>query len=513
MKEKNRKTAEGILYTDEYQLTMAQLYFKTGIHEKRVQFDYFFRKYPDYGSHQAGYCIFAGLEWLLDWMDESRFRKEEVELLKGQKGRTGNRLFHDDFLKWLEKNGSFDGISMRSIPEGRVVHPNVPVTVVEGPFVMAQILETSLLNHLNYQTLVATKAARIREAGLDRMVIEFGLRRGQGRGASEGARGALIGGADFTSNTGVSHLLGYPPKGTQAHSMIQAFIALGEGELGAFQAYADLYPDDCLLLVDTINTLESGIPNAIKVFEELKRRGHEPFGIRLDSGDLAHLSIQAHKMLNKAGFSDAFIVLSNELDEMVIAQIISQIRAEASQNGIDADDLVKRLVYGVGTRLLTSKGQSALDGVYKLTAVQDQDKWLPSMKISETPAKTLIPGFKKAWRLYDRRDKAVGDLLGLEGENPETMDEIFMHHPVESNIYKILAKENIKGIEPLLQDIIKEGKTVCRMPDIEEMRKLRKQDMARLDEGVKRLINPHIYHVSLTRKLWELKEKLLQSQK
>lgn len=510
MKSRDKETAEGILYTDEYQLTMSQLYFKTGIHEKRVLFDYFFRKYPDYGSHQAGYCVFAGLEWLLDWINESRFRNGDIGLLKSQKGRTGSRLFHDDFLEWLGKNGSFEGISIRSVPEGRVVHPNVPIAVVEGPFVMAQVLETSLLNHLNYQTLVATKAARIREAGLNRMVIEFGLRRGPGKGANEGARGALIGGADFTSNAGMSHLLGYPPKGTQAHSMIQAFIALGEGELGAFQAYADLYPDDCLLLVDTINTLESGIPNAIKVFEKLKRKGHEPFGVRLDSGDLAHLSIQAHKMLSKAGFPDAFIVLSNELDEMVIAQIISQIRAEASQNGIDADDLIKRLVYGVGTRLLTSAGQSALDGVYKLTAVKHQDKWLPSMKISETPAKALTPGFKNVWRLYDQRNKAVGDLLGLENENPERMDEIFMHHPMEANTYKILAKETIKDVEPLLQDIMKEGKTVCPMPAIEEMRKLREQDMARLDEGVKRLINPHIYHVSLTKELWELKQRLLR---
>ena len=513
MKEKDKKTAEGILFTDEYQLTMAQLYYRRGIHEKRVHFDYFFRKYPDYGSHQAGYCVFAGLEWLIDWMQESRFRKEDIEYLRGQTGRTGSRVFQDDFLDWLLENGSFDKISMRAIPEGRVVHPNVPLVVVQGPFAMAQLLETVLLNHLNYQTLIATKASRIKEAGLDRMLIEFGLRRGQGKGANEGVRGAFIGGADFTSNVGMSHILGFPPKGTQAHSMIQAFIALGEGELGAFRAYAEIYPDDCLLLVDTINTLESGIPNAIRVFEELKKKGHEPLGIRLDSGDLAYLSIQAHKMLNRAGFHDAVIVLSNELDEIVIAQIISQIKAEAASNGIDADDLIRRLVYGVGTRLITSRGQPALDGVYKLTAVEEEGKWLPSMKISDSWAKALNPGFKLVWRLYDRREKATGDLLGLQHEDPEKVDTLLMYHPSDADVHKVLERKSLSKIEPLLQEIMREGKLTCDFPSMEEMRTLRKNDLLRLDEGVKRLINPHIYHVSLTRELWELKQKLIRLHK
>jgi len=355
MKPSDRPTAEGILLTDQYQLTMAQLYFKMGLHERFAQFDHFFRSYPNYGSHQAGYCINAGLEWLLDWMREAHFRDQDVEYLRGQTGRTGERIFDDDFLAWLRGNGVLDGMTMRAIPEGRVVHPNVPLTVVQGPLAMAQILETSLLNHLNYPTLIATKAARIHESGRGRLLLEFGLRRAQERGANAGARAALIGGADFTSNVGISHVLGYPPKGTHAHSMVQVFMALGEGELGAFRAYADVYPDDCLLLVDTIDTLESGIPNAIKVFEELRRKGHEPVGIRLDSGDLAHLSIQAAKMLNQAGFPDALIVLSNQLDELVIWQAITQIEAEAARYGVDPDHLIGRLVYGVGTRLITSR--------------------------------------------------------------------------------------------------------------------------------------------------------------
>jgi len=221
------QTTDGILFTDMYQLTMAQLYFRMGLHEKEVQFDHFFRNYPDYGSHKAGYCITAGLEWLLDWMRSSHFRQHDVDYLRSQVTRTGSRIFKDDFLDWLINHGDFSGLSMYAIPEGRVVHPNVPLTMVIGPLAMAQILETALLNHINYQTLIATKAARIREIGRGQIMLEFGLRRGQGKGANAGARAALIGGADFTSNVGVSAVLGSPPKGTHAHSMVQLFMSLG----------------------------------------------------------------------------------------------------------------------------------------------------------------------------------------------------------------------------------------------------------------------------------------------
>jgi nicotinate phosphoribosyltransferase len=285
MKPTDQSFAEGILFTDMYQLTMAHLYYRMGLHEKTVQFDHFFRSYPDYGAHKAGYCINAGLEWLIDWMQEAHFGDREVEFLRQQTGQTGRRLFDDDFLAWLRQHGHFGGLTLRAIPEGRVVHPNVPVTAVQGPLAMAQILETPLLNMLNYPTLIATRASRISLAGRGQLMLEFGMRRGQERGVNAGARAALIGGADFSSNTGISGVLGYDPKGTHAHSLVQLFMALGEGELAAFRAYADVYPDDCLLLVDTINTLESGLPHAITVFDELKRKGHQPTGIRLDSGD------------------------------------------------------------------------------------------------------------------------------------------------------------------------------------------------------------------------------------
>lgn len=511
MEPNERRIAEGILFTDQYQLTMAQVYFRTGMHEKQVQFDHFFRSYPNYGTHQAGYCINAGLEWLIDWMRGSRFTDEDIAYLRSQESRTGRRVFEDDFLDWLRDNGNFDGITLRAQPEGRVVHANVPLTVVEGPLAMAQILETSLLNHINYQTLIATKASRIRDTGHGRLLMEFGLRRAQDKGGNAGSRAALIGGADYSSNVGLSHTLGFPPKGTHAHSLVQLFMTLGLGELGAFQAYADVYPDDCLLLVDTINTLESGVPNAIKVFEGLKKQGHEPVGIRLDSGDLAYLSIQAAKMLDQAGFPDTSIVLSNDLDELVIWQIITQIQGDARNYGVDPDSLVRRLVYGVGTRLITSTGDPALGGVYKLVAVCDNDTWLPAIKLSESPLKTPNPGNKRAWRIYDNRGRATADLLTLEDEDPREWEQVVLRHPSDYTKSRTLSRSEISGIEPLLVDILREGKLVYELPPIQEMRTQREADIDRLDPGVRRLINPHVYHVSLSEQLWDMKQALITS--
>jgi nicotinate phosphoribosyltransferase len=511
----DQETAEGILFTDMYQLTMAQVYYRMGLHEKPVQFDHYFRDYPNYGSHKAGYCINAGLEWLLDWMREAHFRAEDIEFLRSQKSRLGASLFGEDFLTWLRHNGDFSGLNLSAIPEGRVVHPNVPLTVVRGPLAMAQILETSLLNHLNFQTLIATKAARIREIGRGQLLLEFGLRRGHGKGANAGARAALIGGADFTSNVGISAVLGYPPKGTHAHSMVQLFLAMGMSEYDAFRAYAEIYPDDCTLLVDTINTLESGIPNAIRVFEELRRKGHEPVGVRLDSGDLAFLSIQAARLLDAAGFPDVSIVLSNNLDELVIWQIITQITEEAPRNGVDADSLIKRLAYGVGTRLITSWGDSALGGVYKLVAVYQEGAWVPALKVSESPTKTPNPGYKRVWRIYDQRGKATADLLSLQDEDPlqilgsATNGGIMLRHPNDHAKCRELQREDISEIEPLLVPVLEEGRLVYELPSIEEMRKQRQADVERLDAGVRRLMYPHIYHVSLTERLWELKQELV----
>ncbi len=500
---------EGILFTDQYQLTMAQVYFHMGLHNTPAQFDHFFRKYPDYGMHEAGYCVNAGLAWLLDWMASARFRDAELSYLRSQTDVQGRRIFTDDFIAWLRQHGNFEGLSLSAIPEGRVVHPNVPLTVVRGPLIMAQILETALLNMLNYQTLIATKAARIRASGRGQLLLEFGMRRGHGEGVNAGARAALIGGADYTSNVGISAVLGYPPKGTHAHSLVQSFIALGGSELDAFRAYAEVYPDDCLLLVDTVSTLDSGVPNAIRVFEELRRTGHKPVGVRLDSGDLAYLSIQTAKLLDAAGFEDTVIVLSNNLDELVIWQIITQIEDEAPLYGVEAARLVARLVYGVGTGLITSRGQAALDGVYKLVALQKDGAWKPVLKVSESSEKTLNPGHKTAWRLYDQRGRATTDLLTLEDEDPRSMYPIVLHHPVEHTRYRTLERQDVSRVEQLHVDILREGQLVYELPTIDAMRACREADLARLDPGVKRLMNPHIYHVSLSQRLWALKQELI----
>jgi len=511
MKSSHSQLSEGILFTDQYQLTMAQLYFAMGIHEKNAQFDHFFRNYPDYGSHQAGYCINAGLEWAVDWILKSRFNDQDIEHLRSQKGQAGKPVFRDDFLSWLRGNGNYGSITMNAIPEGRVVHPNVPLTVIEGPLAMAQILESGLLNKLNYQTLIATKAARIKDTAREQPLLEFGLRRGQDSGVNAGVRAALIGGADFSSNVGISHFLGYSPKGTHGHSMVQVFISMGEGELGAFKAYADLYPDDCLLLVDTINTIESGVPNAIKVFEELRQKGHEPVGIRLDSGDLAYLSIQAAAMMNKAGFPNTKIVLSNQIDELVVWQIITQIESEAAKFGVDPDQLIKRLVYGVGTNLITSSGAPALDGVYKLVALSDGKEWTPSIKLSESREKTHNPGTKKVWRIYDDRGMATADLITTSDDNPSEKDGLILHHPTDHTKVRAMNRENISNAEPLLVKILDRGKLVYDFPTIDELRAKRKSDMNSLDSGIKRIVNPHIYHVSLSDELWNLKENLIKS--
>lgn len=511
MSSKSPSPDNSILFTDQYQMTMAQLYFTSGIHESEAQFDHFFRSYPNYGLHKAGYCINAGLETLVRWILESSFKDQDIEYLKSQTGATGERLFKDEFLDWLSENGNFKALTLKAVPEGRVVHPNTPISVLTGPLAMVQILESVLLNKLNYETLIATKAMRIKEAARGNTILEFGMRRGQASGVNAGIRAALIGGADFSSSISISRALGYPPKGTHGHSMVQAFMALGEGELGAFRAYAELYPDDCLLLVDTINTLESGIPNAITIFKELRANGHEPVGVRLDSGDLAFLSIQSAKMLNDAGFPETKIVLSNQLDELVIWQILTQIEEEAPRYGLDPESIIDRLVYGVGTRLITSEGCPALDGVYKLVSIKQSGTWAPAIKLSETPQKTLNPGNKQVYRIYDARGNATADLITNDEPNPEELGEITLRHPIDHAKYRVLSQSDVSSVEPLLVKVIDKGRLVYEFPSIQEIRRLRTRDMDRLDAGVKRIMNPHIYHVSISQKLWDLKQDLIKS--
>ncbi|MPZ52510.1 MAG: nicotinate phosphoribosyltransferase [Acidimicrobiia bacterium] len=500
----DRSLAEGVLFTDQYQLTMSQLYFRMGIHEQNARFEHFFRRYPDYGPHEAGYCITAGQAWFLEWAASARFGDTELDAIRSQRTVTGGQMFGDDFLEWLSDVGGFGALDITGVPEGRVVHANVPMTVVEGPLSLAQIIETPLLNQLNFQTLIATKASRVRVAAGGGSILEFGMRRAADRGATAASRASLVGGADYTSAVGVSHLVGFPPKGTHAHSMVQVFMAMGDGELGAFRAYADVYPDECLLLVDTIDTLESGVPNAIKVFEELRRKGHEPVGIRLDSGDLAHLAVRSSAMLDAAGFEDPIIVLSSGLDELAIWQIQNQIIEEAPRYGTDADRVISRLVYGVGTKMATSEGAPNLDGVFKLVAYEDgTDGWLPAIKLSDTPAKVVNPGRKKVLRLYDERGVATADVLALADETLET--PFRLNHHSAGRVSRVVDK--VSEIEDLLEPF--HIGPVDQEKAIVEARTHRDSDMERLDPGVMRLVNPHVYHVSISDRLFALKQELI----
>jgi nicotinate phosphoribosyltransferase len=500
---------QGLLFTDFYQLTMAQLYFQQGMHQVPAQFDWFFRANPDYGGHEAGYCVFAGLEDLLDFVARARLGDDELEHLRGVRSAAGPRLFDEEFLKWLRSAPPFEQVTIRAVPEGRVVHPGTPVAVVSGPLAQVQLLETALLNKLNYPTLVATKAARLRQAARGGPVFEFGMRRGQGAGVDAGTRAAMIGGVDGSSNAGASFRMGFKPVGTHAHSLVQAFMACGGSELDAFRAYARTYPDHCLLLVDTVDTLASGLPNAITVFEELREAGHEPVGIRLDSGDLAYLSVMCARELDRAGFPDVSITLSNQLDELTIWQVLTQIDGEAGRYGVDPERLARRLAYGVGTNLTVSGGAPALDGVFKLVAVRSGSQWRPAMKVSNTPAKTLNPGDKALYRVYDERGRATADLVALASERLPERGPLTLRHPSDPHLGRRLATEEISRTEPLLEDAWA-ASARSEAPTLEQLRHRREADEEALDPGVLRLLNPHIYHVSLSEELWLLKQRLIE---
>lgn len=499
----------GLLGTDQYQLAMAQLYWKEGLADRDAQFDYFFRRYPDYGNHQAGYCITAGLGWLLEWMEEVRFERADIDLLAQQETSRGEKRFDRGFLDWLADNGDLSGTRVDAVPEGRVVHANAPVAIVRGPLAMTQILETPFLNRLNYPTLIATKAARVDDAARGAAVLEFGMRRGPESGVHAGGRAALVGGADFSSNVALSHAVGLDPKGTHAHSMVQAFIALGSSELDAFRKFADLYPDECILLVDTIDVVRSGVPNAIEVFAELRSRGHEPVGIRIDSGDLAYMTIQAATMLDRAGFEDVVIVLSSDLDELVIWQILSQLESEAPRYGLDPAALVSRVTFGVGTRLITSHGDPALGGVYKLVAVSnDTGGWEPAIKISESIEKVAVPGEKRLLRVYDTRGLANADIIAEVDEDPLSGDRVELFHP-HRDVHRILETSEIADSEDLLMRVFSDGRAEDGPVALDELRNRRRADLDRLDPGVRRLVNPHIYHVSLTKRMKDLQLELM----
>ncbi|SHN49430.1 nicotinate phosphoribosyltransferase [Desulfitobacterium chlororespirans] len=463
------------LLTDLYQLTMMQGYYQNGYENKEAVFDLYFRKIPSGG----GYAIAAGLEQVVEYIENLRFSSEDMAYLKGL------NIFDQGFLNLL-KDFRFHG-DIDAVPEGTVVFPYEPLVRVKARIFEAQLIETALLNIINFETLIATKASRVAAAAGGGSVMEFGLRRAQGPDAGIlGSRAAFIGGCQFTSNVLAGKRYGIPLSGTQAHSWIQCF----PDELEAFRAYARTFPDQCLLLVDTYNVLKSGVPNAIKVGLELEAEGHRFLGIRIDSGDLTYLSREARRMLDEAGLEHARIVASNDLDE----HTISAIRAQGA--AIDS--------WGVGTHLITSKDTPALGGVYKLSAEGQNGIFEPRLKVSENISKITNPGIKKLVRFYDRRGKAMADLIALEDEHFEEPLTIF--DPIETWKRKTLT--DFKTRE-LLRPVFRGGRQVYELPHLKDIQTYARHECETLWDEVKRLVNPHRYIVDLSPKLFELRQSLL----
>lgn len=468
------------LLTDLYELTMAAAYLAQGKARDTVTFDLYFRRNPFNG----GYAIAAGLEDAVRAVMETAFSEEDIAFLRGMKSPAGMRTFPEEFLQYLA-GYRFRG-NIRAIPEGSVVFPNEPLVQVRGNLIECQMAETILLCHVNFQTLVATKAARIWEASNRGSVIEFGLRRAQGPdGALSACRAAFIGGADGTSNVLGAALLRMPAKGTHAHSWIQAFGS----ELDAFRAYARSFPDESILLVDTYDTLKSGVPNAIRVAKELEPQGHRLAGIRIDSGDLAFLSMQARRMLDEADVPYVKIVASNELDEYIISEIIVQ--------GGQVD------VWGVGTNLVTGSGAGggALGGVYKMV----EHNGTPKIKLSSNPEKMTNPGYKKVVRFYGADGLMEADALAADPEDVNA-GGILIVDP--NNPLRRKKLDSVRRAE-LLVPVVDSGEIVYRFPSIGQIRDHRKEDLALLHESHKRLINPHEYKVGLTHALWRQKEQMI----
>ncbi len=469
------------LVTDFYELTMAYSYFKEGRKEEIAYFDVFYRKNPDNG----GFAIFCGLEQIIDYLVNLKFSEEDIEFLKSK------NLFDEDFLNYL-RNFKFKG-DVYSFKEGSVIFPYEPIMTIRANLVDAQIVETMILIQFNHQSLIATKANRIVRSAKGRKIMEFGARRAHGVDSSiYGARAAYIAGCAGTSNTILGKMYNMEVMGTMAHSYVQSF----DSELEAFETYARTYPNNALLLVDSYDTLKSGVPNAIKVFKKLKEEGYKPLGIRIDSGDLAYLSKQARKMLDEAGLEECKICVSNSLDEYLIKQLI--IEQEAP---IDT--------FGVGERLICAKSDPVFGGVYKLGALEKQGNIIPKIKLSDNVSKMTNPGFKNVYRLYDEEGYAKADLITLREEHIIDGDiEIFDEHFT----YKRTVIKQAK-VKPMLNLILKNGQLVEPLPTLEEIKQYLQLELKTLYGEVKRFDNPHIYYVDLSPKLWDLKNELIHKYK
>lgn len=466
------------LLTDFYELTMGNGYLENGLADTVCCFDLYFRKVPDNG----GFAVMCGLEQAINYIKKLSFTDEDIAYLRDKK------IFSEKFLDYL-RNFKFS-CDVWAIPEGTPVFPNEPLVIVKGPAIQAQLMETMLLLCINHQCLIATKAARIVKAADGRAVMEFGSRRAQGSdGAIYGARAAYIGGCAGTACTISDKEMGTPALGTMAHSWVQMF----DSELDAFRAYAKCYPDACLLLVDTYNVLKSGIPNAIKVFNELRAEGHEPAGIRIDSGDITYLSRKARKMLDDAGFPNAKICISNSLDEYIIEDILRQ--------GACIDS------FGVGERLITSRSEPVFGGVYKLTAVEKDGQIIPKIKLSENVTKITTPDFKELWRFFDKTTgKAIADLITCYGEEVDDTKPYTIFDPEHPYKKKTVTDFTAKK---LLVQIFDKGECVYESPSATEIRDFCREQIGTLWSEVIRFENPHEYYVDLSKKLWDKKNDLL----
>lgn len=472
MKEKLNLT----MLTDFYEITMANGYFQSGMAEDTAYFDMFFRRVPDGG----GYAIMAGLEQLIDYLKNLKFTDEDIEYLRGKD------MFCEEFLDYL-KNFEFK-CDVWAVPEGTPIFPHEPIVTVRGPVMQAQFIETMVLLCINHQSMIATKANRIVRAAQGRAVMEFGSRRAHGADAAIlGARAAYIGGCAGTACAIADRDYGIAALGTMAHSWVQMY----PDEYSAFKKYAEIYPQNCVLLVDTYNVLKSGVPAAIKVFKEMKPQS---MGIRIDSGDVAYLTKKARKMLDDAGLQECKIVVSNSLDEYIIRDVILE--------GACIDSL------GVGERLITAKSEPVFGGVYKLAALEKDGVLTPKIKISENVEKITNPGFKGLYRLYSKETgKAQGDVLTIAGETIPEQDEYEIFDP--NAVWKKTVVKNYT-VRDLHVPIFEKGKCVYECPSIEEIKAYCKEQVATLWDETLRLENPQTYYVDLSQNLWDMKNKLLR---
>ena len=470
------------MLTDFYEITMANGYFEHGLKDKIACFDMFFRKIPDNG----GFAIMAGVEQLVDYIKNLKFNDEDIEYLKSK------NMFCDEFLDYL-KNFKFS-CDVWTVKEGTPIFPSEPIVKVKGPVIQAQFVETMILLTINHQSLIATKTNRIVRAAKGRPVMEFGSRRAQGSaGAVDGARAAYIAGCSGTACTLSDELYGIPALGTMAHSWVQLF----DSEYDAFKAYAKVYPDNCVLLIDTYNVLKSGLPNAIKVFKDvLLPMGKRPKGVRIDSGDITYLSKKIRKILDSEGFSDCQVVASNSLDEYIIRDLLDQ--------GAMIDS------FGVGERLITSRSEPVFGGVYKLCAVYDKDgNEIPKIKLSENVSKITTPCAKDLFRLYEKSTgKAIADVVTLEGEIIDDDKEYLLFDP--EHTWKKKTVSDFYTVS-LLEKIFDKGKCIYTYPTINEIKDYCKAQTDTLWDEVKRFDNPHTFYVDLSEKLWTVKNELLNT--